>query len=108
MVYAVIILRKDQQHISVMEDTNYSKCLEKWEALHLQWVEAYKSTSPFILKDPIVTAFEPGLISEIKLVPLMDESVVDTDNPYQKKMLQRGLSEMQGNDLLARISGNQF
>lgn len=108
LIYALIILRKDGDHINVMEDSNYEKCYERWETLHTEWSTCSKEIRPFILKDPIVTAFEPILISEIAIRPLLPESVINSDNPYQKKMMQSGLSGMQNSDLLSRIGTERY
>lgn len=102
-IYQVAILRKDNAHIMVRETSNFEECLATWKALHTKWADSVKEPKPFVLEDPIITAFEPGLIYEITLKPLYEESTVDSSNPYQKAMVERGLSNsLQGTDLLGQ------
>jgi hypothetical protein len=105
MVYAVVIFRTDSQHIQIMESADYDKCYEKWKFLHTEWTASTKEQRPFILEDPIVTAFTPSVVYEIKLLPIMSEEMsVKSNNPYQQKMNQSGFSNMfaqSGTDLLS-------
>lgn len=93
-VYQVLIFRKDtSQPMTILESEKFKDCKLKWQELHEQWQTCHKEAKPFILEKPIVTAFEPGLISEIVVVPKNEFLVeIDSDNPYKKEMLQNGLS----------------
>lgn len=111
VVYETLILRRDGQHIVAIQSTEFEKCYQKWEALHTQWQECAKEVKPFIVKDPILTAFEPGLIYEILLQPVMTatKAIVNENNPYAKEMLNRGFSNTFGNqDLLSRASNSEY
>lgn len=105
MVYAVIIFRRDSEHIQVIESTDYDKCYEKWKSLQLEWTASAKEQRPFILEDPVITAFTPSVIYEIKLIPVMSEEMISkSHNPYQQRMTQNGFSNMfpqAGTDLLS-------
>lgn len=110
VVYETLILRRDGQHISALQSSEFEECFAKWEQLQTQWTECAKEVKPFILKDPVVTAFEPGLIYEIILRPLMTETkTMNENNPYTKRMLERGFSNtFGGEDLLSRANGSMY
>jgi hypothetical protein len=91
-VYAVFILRTDQNHIQAIESEDYDKCYEKWQELTNLWQESVKEEKPFVLKEPKVTCFTPILIKEITLVPVVEQQFTKNNNPYQKEMVQSGFS----------------
>lgn len=91
MVYAVVVLRTDGDHITVIESPDYDKCYEKWKMLQNEWATASKEQRPFTLEDPIVTAFNPSLTYEIRLIPVMPETMANkNNNPYAQRMGQEG------------------
>lgn len=94
--YVVLILRKDGEHIAVAEDTNYDKVFETYKELTAKWASCVKELTPFSLTSPVVTTFDPGLIYEIKINPIV-ETVASSkyDNPYANQMRQKGLAAMQ-------------
>lgn len=106
MVYEVIILRTDGQHIIAESSTEYEKCYSKWTILHNIWKEAAKEQQPFVIEEPIVTAFSPSMIYEIRLIPVLpQEEEVKSNNPYKRQMQEQGFGKTfpnQGYDLLAR------
>ena len=107
LVYSVIVLRQDQQHLAIIESTDYDKCYQKWKDLQSEWSMAWKDQRPFTLEDPVVTAFSPSLIYEIKLIPIMTaEMESKSNNPYQQRMNQQGFTNTfpggSGIDLLTR------
>jgi len=107
MVYGVIILRTSGDHIQAAESSDYNKCYERWKILQQEWTSASKEQRPFVLEDPVVTAFSPSMIYEIKLIPVMTEQMAsNSHNPYQKNMNQNGFSSTfpggSGIDLLSR------
>lgn len=93
-VYGVFILRNDGQHISVVETDSYDKAFELWGKLSQDWEDAVTANKPFKLTDPIVTAFAPGLISEITVRPLATTTESKYQNPYEARMMKQGLSSM--------------
>lgn len=97
VVYEVLIIRNDQNHIMALQSDNYDKCFERWEELTKVWTEAVEGSKPFVLKDPVITAFNPGLIREITVRPVMTTTESKNDNPYHKRMLKNGLSNMLDN-----------
>lgn len=103
-VYEVQIIRIDQNHIVALTSDNYDKCFERWEELTKIWTEAIDGKKPLVLKDPVVTAFDPGLVREITVRPVMTVPASKNDNPYHKRMVKEGLSNMlnnpAGSDLL--------
>lgn len=110
VIYQTVIFRRDGNHIAVVESTDFEKCYKSWEALQAQWAECAKEVKPFLLKDPVLTAFEPGLIYEITLRPVMPVTkTVNENNPYAREMLNRGFSSTFGNqDLLSRAGNNEY
>lgn len=109
-IYGVYIFRKDQEHLTILESTNFEECFKAWEELQLKWTEAVKEVKPFVLKDPVLTAFEPGLIYEIMLRPIMKQTAsINTNNPYARQMLTHGFGNTFGNeDLLSRVTRNDY
>lgn len=94
--YALIILRRDGNHISVMEVFDYDKAFEEYKELTSRWAICIKEHTPFAMTKPIVTTFDPGLIYEITITPVVDTPASRNDNPYAKEMRTRGLGNMQG------------
>ena len=72
-VLQVLLFRKDEvSPIVVMESTNFAECKKVWKDLIAKWTKAHKEAEPFILENPIVTAFEPGIVAEIKIFPKIE------------------------------------
>lgn len=102
-LYALYILRRDGDHISVVESLDYDEVYESYLKLTTQWSECIKENRPFSLKVPVVTSFDPGLIYEITVKPVIHEQTqTKYDNPYQQEMIKKGFSGAFGNkgDLL--------
>lgn len=100
LIYAVILFRKDGSTIVLEESPNYDSCFSCWQKHHELWEVSAKETKPFVITSPVVTAFEPGMISEIKLIPVNSEELSEKaqNNPYFKRMASTGLGSMlQGN-----------
>lgn len=107
LVYSVLICRSDGNHIIVIESNNYDACYDTWKKTQQTWADASKEQKPFVLEDPIVTAFAPSMIYEIKLVPVMTEEMASkSHNPYQARMHEQGFGKTfpggSGIDLLSR------
>lgn len=94
--YVLVILRRDNEHIAVLEDTNYDKVFEAYNEVAAKWASAIKDNSPFSLTSPVVTTFDPGLIYEIKINPVVETTASSKyENPYAQKMRREGLASMQ-------------
>lgn len=94
MVYQVVILRTNGDHISILESDSYDKCYERWKELHTLWTACAKEIKPFVLEEPVVTAFNPSMIYEINLVPVSTQSSSsNAHNPYQKNMQEHGFGK---------------
>ena len=93
-VYETVIFRTDGQHISALQSINFDEAVEKWKELNNSWEDSISNKKPFKLMKPIVTSFDPGLISEIAVRPLVKVSESKYDNPYQQQMMKNGLSNM--------------
>lgn len=104
LVYSVFVLRTDGEHILVLESDDYDKCFEKWKLILQEWKDSAKEQRPFELTDPLVTAFSPSMIFEVRIVP-REVEVNNSHNPYHKKMQEQGLSRTfpgSGVDILDR------
>lgn len=96
-VYEIFIARNDLAvPMIVHRSTNYDECYDKWTELYELWQKTSDENKAFIIKEPVVTAFNPVLIREITLRPVVEQSVGKYKNPYQKDMIENGFSETFG------------
>jgi len=93
--YSVWVMRRDQAHITVLETTSFEEADKAYQELENRWTTALKEQIPFKLRAPYITAFDPGLIYEISLLPF-GNTQVNNDNPYQAQMRQNGFSNTFG------------
>lgn len=91
-VYEVVIFRVDGNNIVLMQSIKFDEAVEKWKEINSSWEEAISSKKPFKLMSPVVTSFDPGLISEISVRPLTKVDESKYENPYQQKMMKQGLA----------------
>lgn len=97
-VYEIYIARNDREFPMVVhQSSNYDECYDKWQELHKLWQETSDNNRVFVLNEPVVTAFNPVLIREITLRPVVEQSVGKHRNPYQQAMVEKGLTEMLNN-----------
>jgi hypothetical protein len=94
-IYVLVILRRDGKDIIAMEDTDYDKVFDEYTEITSKWAACVKESIPFALKKPIVTTFDPGLIYEITINPVVETPANRHDNPYAKEMRRKGLANMQ-------------
>ena len=95
LLYALHILRRDDGHISVLESTDYNKVFEEYQKLVKNWTDSATEQKPFSLTSPVVTSFNPGLIYEIKIVPITAQQPSSRyDNPYHQQMVSKGLNNV--------------
>lgn len=101
-IYEVMILRFDQEHISVIQSDNFDSSYELWNKLSDDWQKSISERKPFRLDKPVVTSFDPSLIKEITVRPLMEVEESKYNNPYQAQMMKQGLGAMlnKGSQLL--------
>ena len=92
--YEVIIYRVDGNHILFMQTLKFDEAVDEWNKLNTSWEESLANKRPFKLMQPIVTSFDPGLIKEIRVQPLIKVEESKHNNPYQQKMMKEGLSGM--------------
>lgn len=92
--YAVLIKRRGNlEPVVILESSNFDECFKLWEELHNNWEICIKETKPFVLKTPVVTAFDPALIFEICVVPFSNNFSQQNGNPYVRRMKQEGFSK---------------
>ena len=70
-VYGLWIVRHNDEPICILTTDKYDESYEKWKTLTDTWVNAIKDKIPFILTAPVVTAFDPGVIKEFTICPVM-------------------------------------
>ena len=101
--YGLYVLRRDGDHIIVLESENYEEVFTTWKEVKELWSLSIKEQKPFEINKPIVTAFDPGLVYEITIRPLMQASQ-STNNPYVQKMNEEGFAntfnQFRGNSIL--------
>lgn len=90
-VYQVIIYRVDNNHILLIQTTNFDEAVENWQKANNSWEESLSNKKPFKLMIPTVTSFDPGLIKEISVKPIVKMETSKYNNPYQQKMMKEGL-----------------
>ena len=91
-LYGLFIYRRDGEHLSVLESTNYDEVFETYKHLKTQWAACVKDHTPFELTKPIVTSFDPGLIYEMTIKPVVETLSSRYENPYQQQMVKNGFS----------------
>lgn len=92
IIYGVWLLKRDQDHIQVLETDNFETADKLWEELTEKWTTCLHEEKPFKLRSPIVTSFDPGLIYEVTIRPASFSDEKTLDNPYQAKMQKEGFS----------------
>ena len=95
--YGALILKRDGDFIVAIESDNYDEVYETWQKLKDQWAECVKESKPFELTSPIVTAFDPNLIYEITVKPVVETASNKHNNPYKAAMQKHGFANTLGN-----------
>ncbi len=92
-IYGVLILRNDLEHIVALETPDFQQAHNLWKELNEKWTNCIKDRTPFSIESPIVTSFDPGLIKELTVRPLIDNAQQrgGINNPYERNMRQNGL-----------------
>lgn len=91
--YAVLIIRRGgNENLNVLETENFDEAHALWKELTDKWVSCLKETMPFVLEKPLVTAFDPGTVVEIQVVPFLPKKSTN-NNPYANKMREEGFTE---------------
>jgi hypothetical protein len=96
-VYSLLVLRKDDQHIELLESNNYDEIFERYKEVKDHWAQCIKDQAPFELLKPVVTVFDPGLIYEITIKLVTETPSSRYENPYQQQMQKQGLTSMINN-----------
>ncbi len=108
--YALVILRRDGDHINVLEIDNYDKVFDLYNELTARWSSCVQEKKPFHLMSPVVTTFDPGLIYEITIKPIVETMGSNRyDNPYQQAMRKQGFQNTFNNpDILSEIKDGGY
>lgn len=105
-IYDLLILRKDDQHITVLESPKYDEVFERYNEVKSQWANCIKDQTPFELTKPIVTTFDPGLIYEITIRLVTETTSSRYENPYENQMRKNGFSSMLNRPPRAMLDGD--
>lgn len=92
-VYGLWVLRKDEQHIEVLESSNYDVVYESYQKIKSEWTQCIKDKTPFELTKPTITVFDPGLIYEITIKLVTETPSSRYENPYQQQMQKNGFAQ---------------
>ena len=95
LTYVVVVMRKDFNHIAAMETDNFDEAKTHWRKLADEYKVAATDNVPFEMEKPIVTSFDPGLISEITIQVQPKETVnnkLGEHNPYVEQTRNEGLN----------------
>jgi len=95
--YGALVKKRDGDFIVAIESNDYDEVFEEWQKLKDQWADCVKESKPFELTSPIVTAFDPNLIYEITVQPVVETTSSKHANPYKAAMQQHGFSNTVGN-----------
>lgn len=89
--YEVVLYRTDIGPVLVHTDSNKEKAKKLVDSLGEQWGDCVKKQTPFHLKSPFYSFFDPGIIREISI----QETTINAgiDNPYQQEMVNKGFSQ---------------
>lgn len=90
-IYEVWIVKYNDEPISILTTDKYDESYERWKNLTDTWVNSLKDKTPFIITNPIVTAFDPGTVKEITVRPVMKVAESKYENPYHQQMIKNGL-----------------
>ena len=91
-IYEVQILRTDGKHIAVNQYRVLEEAKKSWAKLTKNWEDSTKDHRPFVITEPNVSAFSPGLIYEITIAEIPTNVMGDEDNPYMRSMRDSGFS----------------
>ena len=95
--YGALIMKRSGDFIIAIQSKDYDEVYEEWQKLKDQWAECVKESKPFELTSPIVTAFDPNMIYEITVKPVVETTSNKHANPYKSAMQRNGLSNTLGN-----------
>jgi hypothetical protein len=102
--YIVYILQATGEPLEVHKSENFAECKTIFDKLELELEKARKTKGAlFKLRDPFILSCDPQFIVRISLVPRKDPIVTDVENPYQKRMLDRGFAATMKNPLAGEL-----
>lgn len=108
-VFSVLLLKKDQNVISIVQTENYDEAKRVWSDLVERWTKAILDRRPFILDDGInASAFDPGLIHEILIKSIQLTNRINPNNPYLTEAQQGGFSNTFGRYSSQQGGNGQF
>lgn len=84
--FMVAVLRADGETVIVHESTNGAAAKKSWEKHFNNWKHSGKEAEPFVVETKeSITAIQPAMVQEIKLVSVEMESS-RANSPYNQNM----------------------
>jgi hypothetical protein len=99
-IYGTFVMLRGLDHIIALETDNYDEAFDLWKNLKEEWTACINESKPFEMISPIVTAFDPNLIYEITVRPVVETTSSNNHNPYKKAMVNHGFGHTLGNSQL--------
>lgn len=90
--YSVVILQATGEPLEIKESSNFAECKVIYEKIVADLEIARKAKKLFRLSDPWIFSCDPQFIVRVTLVPKKVPMVADSENPYQRRMLQKGFA----------------
>lgn len=95
--YAVCLFRRNSEEPLVLTQADKFEDAKKvWNFAHEEWKNSVTEKRPFILEQPIVTAFDPSLVLEILVTPIRSQAR-KSSNPYERATQRHGFTEVFNN-----------
>jgi hypothetical protein len=106
--YSVIILQATGEPLEIKESSNFAECKVIYEKIVADLEIARKTKKLFRLSDPWIFSCDPQFIVRVTLVPKKVPVVADSENPYQRRMLQKGFAAAMKNPPEQILGGGEL
>ena len=93
LVYKLVILRVDGNHMEVLESEDIKKVENLYKGLEREWIDSTAEKRPFRMPSGR-HSFLPSFISEMKVESMSKEEYQKQSNPYYEQMKKDGLGGM--------------
>jgi len=92
-MYRVCILRQGITEPLYVYDSDVLVDAEKcYQELDKEWITSVEEKRPFRLREPFITSFTPGLLTEIKIDKIPLQEYQQSQNPYNQQMQEQGFT----------------
>lgn len=90
--YSVIVLQATGEPLEIKESTNFAECKVIYDKIVTDLEIARKTKKLFKLNDPWIFSCDPQFIVRVTLVPKKVPAIADSENPYQRRMIDKGFA----------------